>query len=226
MSTHSSTRTRAVYGTSAVDVNSLKHTSSRRDSTAPLMSTPPISVNIRDDPLESSSLNRGSCDHHMNNQRMGLWRRRRNSESSDGNDDDDDDDDDNDNDDVDKNKIELNTSDEEQSESDEEDEEENTAKDMIPRLTGTRINEFRIHGLNNIAKDTNDEQLLLLEDEDVEIYIMGYTYNRVHLLLYQLCSLLSLGIVWLIARWVPKWYISWVGVRVPLKEAEWLVFKK
>jgi cation-transporting ATPase 13A3/4/5 len=129
--------------------------------------------------------------------------------------------------------VELNTSDEEQSDFDSEeedsedqdglssDEDNNTIHN---HLTSTN-NDIRISGLNEAPKDTRDEQTLLLEEEDVQIHIFGYKYNKINLLLYRVCSILSFGLVWLICRWVPRWYISWIGVKVPLKNAEWLVFR-
>ena len=83
----------------------------------------------------------------------------------------------------------------------------------------------RIHGLNDIPQDNCHEQVLLLEEEDVQVYIYGYRYNRLHLFLYRVFSVLSCGILWLMFRWIPRWYISFIGIKVPLKDAEWLVFE-
>ncbi|ORZ24084.1 hypothetical protein BCR42DRAFT_317373 [Absidia repens] len=69
------------------------------------------------------------------------------------------------------------------------------------------------------------EQQLLLEEEDVEVMIYGYRYHAIRYLIYRLACIFTCGIVWLIARWVPTWWIKWVGQQVPLKEAHWLVFK-
>jgi hypothetical protein len=69
------------------------------------------------------------------------------------------------------------------------------------------------------------EQHLLLEEEDVQVIIYGYRYHTLRYMIYRLCCISTLGIVWLIARWVPTWWIKWVGQQVPLKDAQWLVFK-
>ncbi|CEP11235.1 hypothetical protein [Parasitella parasitica] len=232
MSTHFSTKTRSMYGTSSVDSrneNSARP-ATRRDSAAPLMNTPPIQPVIGIDPLEalgtsyrssSGIITAGSYARHGSH-RTGLFRRRRNSTSSAETDDEED------------NDRELNTSDEESSTDDDDNEPDDGGEpsdidddsDTIQQVVASRNNtEIRISGLNTIPKDTKDEQTLLLEDEDVQIHIRAYKFNRLHLFAYRLCSALSLGIVWLIFRWVPKWYIAWVGVKVPLEKAEWIVFE-
>lgn len=236
MSTNPSTRTRAVYGTSAVDnldTSKSKRIPSRRDSAAPLIHTPPTQVGLGEDPLEvgsARSSNRfdtigvsGSyARHHGGHSRMAL-RRRRNSESSSSSEEEEEQPDAN---------VELNTSDEEQSdfdsEEDSEDNDDQSSDDdnntIHNHLTSTN-NDIRISGLNEAPKDTRDEQTLLLEEEDVQIHIFGYKYNKINLFLYRVCSVFSFGLVWLVFRWVPRWYISWIGMKVPLKNAEWLVFR-
>ncbi|KAI9248797.1 hypothetical protein BDA99DRAFT_445940 [Phascolomyces articulosus] len=66
-------------------------------------------------------------------------------------------------------------------------------------------------------------QILLLE-EDVEISIQGYRYDTFHYLFYRVSCVLSLGLVWLVCRWMPKWWVAWVGERATLDKAQWLVF--
>ena len=231
MSTNPSNRTRSVYNGSVVDNTDTlksKRIPSRKDSTAPLLHTPPMPVGLGEDPLDAKSFNRDNsfgvsgsyARHHGAHSRTAL-RRRRNSESSESSLEEVDLPDPN---------VELNTSDEEQSDfdSDEEsgedesnDEDDNTIHN---HLTNT-ANDTRISGLNEIPRDTRDEQLLLLEEEDVQIRIYGYKYNKTNLYLYRLCSILSFGLVWLVLRWMPRWHISWVGIKVPMDQAEWLVFK-
>lgn len=236
MSTNSSTRTRAVYGASVVDnldASNAKPTRSRRDSAAPLIHTPPIQLGLGEDPLDVGNTRPSSrhsaigvsgsyARHHGRQSRMAL-RRRRNSESSSSSSEEEEP--------IDAN-VELNTSDEEQSdyesEEDSDDREGQSSDDddhtIHNHLLSTN-NDIRISGLNEAPKDTSDQQTLFLEEEDVQIHIFGYKYNKVNLLLYRIGSVLTLGILWLVFRWVPRWYISWVGIKVPLRKAEWLVFR-
>ncbi|ORX61792.1 putative P-type ATPase [Hesseltinella vesiculosa] len=68
-------------------------------------------------------------------------------------------------------------------------------------------------------------QALYLEEEDVHVNIRGYRFHPVRHLLYRLGVLLTFGAVWLLGRWMPTWWIHWVGDPVPLKDAHWLVFE-
>lgn len=234
MSTNPSSRTRAVYGTSltdTLDTSKSKRIPSRRDSTAPLVHTPPIPLGLGEDPLDAGN-NRhrhaavgvsGSYARHHGGPLRTALRRRRNSESSSSNDESEVEEE------EEVNHVELNTSDEEQSDFDSEEESEDSDSQSSDNdennvhLTSTG-EDIRISGLNEVPTDTKDQQILLLEEEDAQIHIQGYKYIRINLLLYRLCSVVSFGLVWLICRWVPRWYISWVGAKVPLKDAEWLVF--
>lgn len=236
MSTNPSTRTRAVYGASVVDnldSSNSKPIRSRRDSAAPLIHTPPIQLGLGEDPLDVGNTRPSSrhsaigvsgsyARHHGGQSRMAL-RRRRNSESSSSSSEEEEP--------VDAN-VELNTSDEEQSDYDSEedsDDREGQSSDDDDHTIHNHLlstnNDIRISGLNEAPKDTRDQQILFLEEEDVQIHIFGYKYNKVNLLLYRIGSVLTLGLLWLVFRWVPRWYISWVGIKVPLKKAEWLVFR-
>lgn len=219
MSYSSKSGGRAIYGTSTVD----SRTSSslpplRRDSTAPLINTPPISVSSQDDPLSKHrSVSRSFSTQHKH--RTTLRRRKNDIESEEEEEEEEP-----------ANTRELNTSDEESESSEEEDddeeeEEEDTEENDTLYNLIQHQNEVRISGLNNYPTGSRVEQDLLLVDEDVHIRIIGYKFNRIKLFLYRMSSILSLGIVWLICRWVPKWYVSWVGIPVPLKKAEWLVFE-
>lgn len=233
MSTNPSTRTRAVYGASVVDnldASNTKPIRSRRDSAAPLIHTPPIQLGVGEDPLDVGNTRPSSrhsaigvsgsyARHHGGQSRMAL-RRRRNSESSSSSSEEEEP--------VDAN-VELNTSDEEQSDYESEEDSEGQSSDDDDHTIHNHLlstsNDIRISGLNEAPKDTSDQQTLFLEEEDVQIHILGYKYNKVNLLLYRIGSVLTLGILWLVFRWVPRWYISWVGIKVPLRKAEWLVFR-
>lgn len=234
MSTNPSSRTRIAYGSSLVDNldnSKSKRITTRRDSTAPLINTPPISVSLGEDPLDAGNtrpyrhgtigISGSYARHHGGSSRMAL-RRRRNSESSSNDEDGDDEDDDL----VDKN-VELNTSDEEQtdSEDDSEDSDHLQTDNEDHIITNITKNDVRISGLNEVPEDTCSDQLLLLEEEDVQILIQGYKFLKLNLLFYRISCILSFGLVWLVCRWVPRWYISWVGLKVSLQDAEWLVFK-
>ncbi|KAI8150400.1 ATPase [Fennellomyces sp. T-0311] len=76
--------------------------------------------------------------------------------------------------------------------------------------------------IGGMEKDPQ-RQVLLLE-EDVEIAIEGYRYHPVGYTLYRFACFFSLGLVWLVCRWMPRWWVQWVGDKANLEDAQWLVF--
>ncbi|CAO3668835.1 unnamed protein product [Umbelopsis ramanniana] len=68
-------------------------------------------------------------------------------------------------------------------------------------------------------------QRLLLPEEDMELMIEAYKYNTSRLYLYRISCFLSLGMVWLICRWMPHLWVKWVGIRSPMGKAEWFVIQ-
>jgi len=68
-------------------------------------------------------------------------------------------------------------------------------------------------------------QRLLLPEEDMELMIEAYKYNTSRLYLYRISCVLSLGMVWLICRWMPHLWVKWVGIRSPMGKAEWFVIQ-
>lgn len=205
MTTHpSSTWNIAGYGSSSssrpASPDSTKR-KQRRDSTAPLMHTPPI-----------TSLSSPSA-HHPNINDLhssGLHRRRHNnSQDNDYNQDD-----------------ESETETEEDEDDDEEDDDGggsdtgSSDKDDTLTLQQQTENDIRISGLGKV--DPWRQTFML--DEEVQIIVEGYQNDGFHYMLYRLLCILSCGIVWLICRWMPQWWIAWVGKKTSLANAQWLVF--
>jgi hypothetical protein len=52
-------------------------------------------------------------------------------------------------------------------------------------------------------------QIVAMDEGELVIHLRGYTFSRRRRLLYYLSCILSCGIVYLIARWVPRWWKKW-----------------
>lgn len=72
-------------------------------------------------------------------------------------------------------------------------------------------------------KHDRSKQRVYLEEEDVELIIIGYRYRQYRLYLYYLMSVLSFGIVFLLGRWMPQRFISFVAETCELSKAECVV---
>ena len=209
MTTHpSSTWNIAGYGSSSssrpASPDSTKR-KQRRDSTAPLMHTPPVAtLSSPSSHISHPNIN----DLHSS----GLYRRRHN--SSHGNQDDNDHDDQDD-----ESETETEDDDDEEDDGGGSDTGSSDKGDTSSTLQQTD-NDIRISGLGKV--DPWRQTFML--DEEVEIIVEGYQNDGFHYMLYRLLCILSCGVVWLICRWMPQWWISWVGRKASLANAQWLVF--
>lgn len=218
----------------------------RRDSAAPLMHTPPISASSRQEYFTAASTNPlqvdsqrsvsgSTIDHRPSSVRHRRRRYKTETQVTDTEDDEQ------------TTNVELNTSDEEEdnydesASSDEEEDDDDEEQDNDDRLLRTKggnakdpvrrglvhqmDDQIRISGLgrlDNVSLHPWTQTLLL--DDEIEVNIGGYRYDNTRLFFYRVSCVLSLGIVWLVCRWMPHWWVSWVGQKVPLQDAQWLVF--
>jgi P5-type ATPase cation transporter len=268
---------RPQYGTSAIDadrnasaditivnpvliaaVNTVKG-KRRRDSTAPLMSAPPIHnpslENTKGDPLSSLSRSSSFVDQLPRNSspkvpylddalqshgatntpnthnrfRSGLHRRRRrgtatgeevSEDDSEGESSDEDDDSEVDNDDSSQSGL-----------SSDDDEEQIARQITAAKNTNIKPPGVQIYSqidLSHVGDETDHlegYQRLLLPEEDMELIIEAYKYNTSRLYLYRVSCVLSLGMVWLVCRWMPHLWVKWIGIRSPMGKAEWFVIQ-
>ncbi|PKI84272.1 hypothetical protein MVES_001852 [Malassezia vespertilionis] len=74
-----------------------------------------------------------------------------------------------------------------------------------------------------LDKTCRSRQQIYLTDEDMLIRITGYRTRRVQAFLFTLASFLSLGIVALLALWLPKWKMRHILEVVDFADAEYVV---
>ncbi|CAG8551417.1 5269_t:CDS:10, partial [Dentiscutata erythropus] len=77
---------------------------------------------------------------------------------------------------------------------------------------------------NNELDDTSIQRVYL-EEEDLNLLLVGYKFNRYRLYAYYILCGLTGGIFYLICRWIPKLWVWSVGNVCELGKAEWLVVK-
>ncbi|BFZ57200.1 hypothetical protein PYCC9005_004251 [Savitreella phatthalungensis] len=68
-------------------------------------------------------------------------------------------------------------------------------------------------------------QKVYLQDEDLFIIIAGFRDDRIRSILYHVFCLLTLGLGYLMLRWLPRWQIRLTGVQCPLASCEWVVIE-
>jgi cation-transporting ATPase 13A3/4/5 len=68
-------------------------------------------------------------------------------------------------------------------------------------------------------------QKLHIVNEDLTIVIAGFRTSRVGFLVYTLLCLLTLGLAYLLLRWLPRWQVKLIGEPCPLHECQWVVLE-
>ncbi|TWU77492.1 hypothetical protein ED733_007130 [Metarhizium rileyi] len=66
-------------------------------------------------------------------------------------------------------------------------------------------------------------QKIYMANEDLTIVVAGFQTSRAGSLIYSAMCFLTLGMVFLLLRWIPRWYISLVGRPSPLRNCDWVV---
>ncbi|RMZ91959.1 hypothetical protein DV736_g786, partial [Chaetothyriales sp. CBS 134916] len=66
-------------------------------------------------------------------------------------------------------------------------------------------------------------QKLYAEAEDLTMVIAGFTTSSIGLLVYTTICLATVGIGYLVFRWMPRWRVRLVGVAAPLRKCVWVV---
>jgi cation-transporting P-type ATPase 13A2 len=66
-------------------------------------------------------------------------------------------------------------------------------------------------------------QRLYLADEDMVVVMSGFRTIRSRLWIYRILCLLSLGLFYLVMRWLPRWRLKFLAEPMPLSEAHWVV---
>ena len=68
-------------------------------------------------------------------------------------------------------------------------------------------------------------QKIYIMTEDLTIVIAGFKTSPVGYALYALLCVATLGLGWLLFRWLPRWRVTIVGKSAPLKECDWIVIE-
>jgi cation-transporting P-type ATPase 13A2 len=71
----------------------------------------------------------------------------------------------------------------------------------------------------------NFSQKLYIITEDLTIVIAGFTTSMLGLTVYMTTCICTLGVAYLLLRWMPRWHIKLVGSPAPLKACSWVVIE-
>jgi len=68
-------------------------------------------------------------------------------------------------------------------------------------------------------------QRIYIVTEDLTIVVGGFRTSKLGMTILTFLSIMTLGLAYLILRWVPKWRIRLVGKTATLKDCEWVVIE-
>lgn len=68
-------------------------------------------------------------------------------------------------------------------------------------------------------------QKIYILTEDLTIVVAGFRNSTVGFALYSLLCVATLGLAWLLFRWMPRWHVALTGRTTPLKDADWVVIE-
>ncbi|KAG0049967.1 hypothetical protein BGZ83_005235 [Gryganskiella cystojenkinii] len=112
--------------------------------------------------------------------------------------------------------------------SDEEDSDrtEGEMRHSIPKaITRPKTVAKRTSSFDNHHKHDRTRQRVYLEEEDVELIITGYRYRQFRMYLYYVFCVFSGGIIFLLGRWMPQRYISFVAEPCEMSRADCVVVR-
>ncbi len=83
---------------------------------------------------------------------------------------------------------------------------------------------------NSTATDAGSEygegrvnQKTYIANEDLYVVIAGFRTSRTGMALYVALCVLTLGLAWLMFRWLPRWHVRVVGEACSLRDCTWVV---
>ncbi|KAG0002685.1 hypothetical protein BGZ80_010293 [Entomortierella chlamydospora] len=112
----------------------------------------------------------------------------------------------------------------EDDENEDEDEDENDSSETQPVLMNksSRSKSFNRRSPRDSAYD-RCIQHVHLEEEDIELTFTGYRFLQTWVHLYYIICLMSGGIIFLLGRWMPRRYLSFVAEKCSMNQADSVV---
>lgn len=93
----------------------------------------------------------------------------------------------------------------------------------IPDIERADFPLIRRKSSESLTDKARATQRLYLADEDMVVVMSGFKTRR--LWIYRILSVLTLGMFYLVMRWMPRWRLKFLAEPVPLSEAHWVVVK-
>lgn len=73
------------------------------------------------------------------------------------------------------------------------------------------------------SSSSNSQQRFYISEEDVVLVIAGFNSSRMRAFIYYALCICTLGMAYLVLRWIPRWHIACLGTPAPLGQCDWVV---
>lgn len=73
--------------------------------------------------------------------------------------------------------------------------------------------------------DGRKVQKIYIHTEDLTIVIAGFSTSLFRALLYLILCTMTLGVAYLLCRWLPRWRVALSGTPTPLRDCTWVVIE-
>lgn len=94
-----------------------------------------------------------------------------------------------------------------------------------PLLVRQRSSDSATSGFSGIAFGKRTNQKIYIASEDLTIVLAGFRTSLIGYALYLTFCICTVGIGYLLFRWLPRWRIKLVGSASPLKDCQWVVIE-
>ena len=78
---------------------------------------------------------------------------------------------------------------------------------------------------SSFGRGARSSQKIYVVSEDLTLVVAGFTTDSSRLILYVTFCTLSLGLGYLILRWLPRWRVRLIGTPKPLRECDWVAIE-
>lgn len=78
---------------------------------------------------------------------------------------------------------------------------------------------------SGFGRGARSNQKIYVVSEDLTIVVAGFNTKPVGLILYLIFCTLSLGLGYLVLRWLPRWRVRLIGSSKPLRDCNWVVIE-
>ncbi|KAG9232990.1 hypothetical protein BJ875DRAFT_379522 [Amylocarpus encephaloides] len=80
-------------------------------------------------------------------------------------------------------------------------------------------------GGGGFGEDSRISQKIYIVTEDLTIVVAGFRTSRLGFALYTAVCVLTLGLGYLLLRWLPRWQVRLIGSPCPLQKCSWVVIE-